>query len=64
MQQALRIAPSILSTDFAKLGEEVRAGADVLVAGAATFGGGPQAYAQNIMTLRGPAAHAAHTGGS
>jgi len=39
----------------------VAAGADVLVAGSATFNGGPDAYAQNIRTLRGPAAH---TGGS
>jgi ribulose-phosphate 3-epimerase len=30
----------------------VKAGADVLVAGTATFGGGPQAYAANIRRLR------------
>ncbi len=41
--------------------EIIAAGADVLVAGSATFSGGPEAYAQNIRTLRGPAAH---TGGS
>ena len=28
MQQAIRVAPSILSADFAKLGEEVRAVSD------------------------------------
>ncbi len=28
MQQAVRIAPSILSADFARLGEEVRAVSD------------------------------------
>jgi ribulose-phosphate 3-epimerase len=39
----------------------IAAGADVLVAGSATFSGGPEAYAQNIRTLRGPAAA---TGGS
>ncbi|MGA0586051.1 hypothetical protein ACO2Q2_02790 [Dyella sp. KRB-257] len=37
-----RIAPSILSADFARLGEEVRdviaAGADCFVAGSAIFG--------------------------
>jgi ribulose-phosphate 3-epimerase len=37
-----RIAPSILSADFARLGEEVRnvvaAGADTFVAGSAIFG--------------------------
>ena len=31
----------------------VRAGADVLVAGTATFKGGPDAYADNIRRLRG-----------
>jgi ribulose-phosphate 3-epimerase len=39
----------------------IAAGADVLVAGSATFSDGPEAYAQNIRTLRGPAAP---TGGS
>ena len=39
----------------------IAAGADVLVAGSATFSGGSDAYAKNIRTLRGPAAH---TGGS
>ncbi len=33
----------------------VAAGADVLVAGTATFKGGPDAYAANISRLRGPA---------
>ena len=33
--------------------EAVAAGADVLVAGSATFAGGPSAYAQNIRRLRG-----------
>jgi ribulose-phosphate 3-epimerase len=33
----------------------VEAGADVLVAGTATFGGGPSAYASNIARLRGHA---------
>jgi ribulose-phosphate 3-epimerase len=33
----------------------IAAGADVLVAGSATFKGGPQAYAGNIRTLRGAA---------
>jgi ribulose-phosphate 3-epimerase len=31
----------------------IEAGADVLVAGTATFRGGPTAYADNIRTLRG-----------
>ena len=31
----------------------IAAGADVLVAGTATFKGGPSAYAKNIATLRG-----------
>ncbi|WP_022728063.1 ribulose-phosphate 3-epimerase [Fodinicurvata sediminis] len=35
--------------------QAVAAGADVLVAGTATFKGGPQAYAENIRALRGPA---------
>jgi pentose-5-phosphate-3-epimerase len=42
MTQSPRIAPSILSADFARLGEEVRAieaaGADTFVAGSAVFG--------------------------
>ena len=33
----------------------IAAGADVLVAGSATFKGGPQAYAANIRKLRGAA---------
>jgi len=33
--------------------EAIRAGADVLVAGSATFKGGPKAYAANIAKLRG-----------
>jgi ribulose-phosphate 3-epimerase len=32
----------------------IAAGADILVAGTATFSGGPQAYAANIKRLRGP----------
>ncbi|WP_026986944.1 ribulose-phosphate 3-epimerase [Fodinicurvata fenggangensis] len=35
--------------------QAIAAGADVLVAGTATFKGGPQAYAENIRALRGPA---------
>ena len=31
----------------------ISAGADALVAGTATFRGGPSAYADNIRTLRG-----------
>jgi ribulose-phosphate 3-epimerase len=31
----------------------IEAGADVLVAGTATFRGGPSAYADNIRALRG-----------
>ncbi len=42
----------------------VAAGADVLVAGSATFGGGPEAYAQNIRTLRSAAAQTGRPGGS
>jgi len=34
----------------------IDAGADVLVAGSATFGGGPERYAANIATLRGEGA--------
>ena len=34
--------------------QAVAAGADVLVAGTATFQGGPSAYAENIRRLRGP----------
>ena len=37
----------------------VAAGADVLVAGTATFTGGPAAYAENIRRLRQPAPHPA-----
>ncbi|HKF61517.1 MAG TPA: ribulose-phosphate 3-epimerase [Dongiaceae bacterium] len=37
----------------------VAAGADVLVAGTATFTGGPTAYAENIRRLRQPAPHPA-----
>jgi ribulose-phosphate 3-epimerase len=33
----------------------VEAGADVLVAGSATFAGGPERYAANIASLRGTA---------
>ena len=53
----VRIAPSILSADFARVGEEVRAisaaGADVLVAGTASFKGGAAQYAANIAALKG-----------
>ncbi len=41
----------------------IAAGADVLVAGSASFKGGPQAYATNIQGLRGPAVDAGRTGG-
>ncbi len=40
-----------INAETAKLA--VAAGADVLVAGTATFSGGPQAYAENIRGLRG-----------
>jgi len=40
-----------INVETAKLA--VKAGADVLVAGTATFTGGPQAYADNIRGLRG-----------
>jgi ribulose-phosphate 3-epimerase len=33
--------------------QAIEAGADVLVAGTAVFGGGPEAYANNIRRLRG-----------
>ena len=39
--------------DFATAPQAIGAGADVLVAGTATFRGGPSAYADNIRTLRG-----------
>lgn len=39
-----------ITTETAKLA--IKAGADVLVAGTATFGGGPAAYAGNIARLR------------
>jgi len=39
--------------DFATAPRAIEAGADVLVAGTATFRGGPSAYADNIRTLRG-----------
>lgn len=39
--------------DFATAPRAIAAGADVLVAGTATFRGGPEAYAENIKRLRG-----------
>lgn len=39
--------------DFATAPKAIAAGADVLVAGTATFRGGPAAYADNIRKLRG-----------
>ena len=39
--------------NFETAGEAISAGADVLVAGTATFTGGPGAYAANIERLRG-----------
>ncbi|AJR24056.1 MULTISPECIES: ribulose-phosphate 3-epimerase [Sphingobium] len=39
--------------DFATAPQAIGAGADVLVAGTATFRDGPSAYADNIRTLRG-----------
>ena len=39
--------------DFTTAPKAIAAGADVLVAGTATFRGGPSAYADNIRTLRG-----------
>jgi ribulose-phosphate 3-epimerase len=42
--------------DAATARRAVAAGADVLVAGTATFAGGPGAYAANIARLRGDAA--------
>ena len=41
----------------------IAAGADVLVAGSATFHGGPAAYAGNIKRLRGSAAKPGRAGG-
>ncbi|MBA3904937.1 MAG: hypothetical protein C0522_14890, partial [Rhodocyclaceae bacterium] len=38
------------------IGDAVAAGADVLVAGTATFAGGPDRYAGNIAALRSAAA--------
>ncbi len=38
--------------NFATAGDAIEAGADVLVAGTATFTGGPGAYAGNIKRLR------------
>ena len=50
------IAPSALSTDFSKQGDEVeavvKAGADGLVAGSAVFRGGPSHYANNSAAIR------------
>ena len=42
----------------------IAAGADVLVAGSATFKGGPGAYARNIESLRGTPAPGGRTGGA
>ncbi len=42
----------------------IAAGADVLVAGSATFRGGPSAYAGNIAALRGPAAKSGRARGA
>jgi ribulose-phosphate 3-epimerase len=39
--------------DFTTAPRAIEAGADVLVAGTATFRGGAQAYADNIRKLRG-----------
>ncbi|MBJ7445572.1 MAG: ribulose-phosphate 3-epimerase, partial [Sphingobium sp.] len=39
--------------DFTTAPKAIAAGADVLVAGTATFRGGPTAYADNIRKLRG-----------
>ena len=59
MLHPLIVAPSILSADFAKLGEEVRAldaaGANVLVAGSAVLKGGGN-YRANIAAIRNAAA--------
>lgn len=40
--------------NFETAPQAIAAGADVLVAGTATFKGGPTAYAENIRRLRGP----------
>jgi ribulose-phosphate 3-epimerase len=40
--------------DFETAPQAIAAGADVLVAGTATFRGGPDAYAGNIARIRGP----------
>ncbi len=40
--------------NFETAPQAIAAGADVLVAGTATFKGGPSAYAENIRRLRGP----------
>lgn len=64
MTPTLRLAPSILSADFARLGEEVRAiekaGADTCVAGSAVFGapdadGGYQGVMQALRCAAHPA---------
>ncbi|WP_076068813.1 ribulose-phosphate 3-epimerase [Sphingomonas montana] len=47
--------------DFATAPQAIAAGADVLVAGTATFRGGPGAYADNIARIRGPVAPAGGT---
>jgi ribulose-phosphate 3-epimerase len=39
--------------DMSTAPRAIAAGADVLVAGTATFRGGPDAYAENIRGLRG-----------
>jgi ribulose-phosphate 3-epimerase len=39
--------------DQSNAGRVIDAGADVIVAGTATFRGGPEAYAENIKGLRG-----------
>ena len=49
--------------DIATAPHAIAAGADVLVAGSATFRGGPDHYAANIVALRGGAANIAATRG-
>ena len=45
--------------DIATAPQAIAAGADVLVAGSATFRGGPDHYAANIVALRGGTANIA-----
>ena len=52
---ALGLKPPRFTSASATAPQAIAAGADVLVAGTATFKGGPGAYADNIRRLRGGA---------